>query len=282
METTIENGIEYAIYVRKSTEDVTGERQAQSIADQIEACVEYAKKQNLVLKKKPGKFEFETDEDLKIEDNDKDIKNRRVYQETRQYYIIKERMSGSTLGRPKRNLLIDKIRKGEIKWLISYSPDRQARNMVDGWNIIDCVDNGLVDLKYTNFNFEPNATGKMMLGIFFVFSKQYSDKLWEDVNRWKKSSVEKWNSQWEYKYWYYRDENKHFVPDGNNFELMKEAFRLKVEEKASDKYIANILDAKGFYKRRWKKGKLQRQLLVIYGLIHSIIECMSIEKTQLI
>jgi hypothetical protein len=29
--------------------------------------------------------------------------------------------------------------------------------MVDGGNLIDCVDNNLVDLKYTNFNFEPNA-----------------------------------------------------------------------------------------------------------------------------
>ncbi len=254
--------VEYVIYVRKSTEDTSGERQAQSIADQIERCVNYAKENNLVLKMKPSKFEFETQEELELEDKDKDAKNRRIYQETRQYYIIKERMSGSTLGRPKWNKLIEKIRKWEIKWLISYSPDRQARNMVDGGNIIDCVDNGLVDLKYTNFTFEPNSAGKMMLGIYFVFSKQYSDKLSEDVDRWKKSSVEKWNSQWEYKYGYRRDENKHFVPDGTNFELMKEAFRLKIEEKASDKYIADWLNANGFSKSRWKrKSKVAPQAL---------------------
>lgn len=245
--------VEYVIYVRKSTEDTSWERQAQSIPDQIEACVKYAERNNLILKRKPAKFEFETEEDLKIEDNDKDFKNRKIYQETRHLYIIKERMSGSNLGRPRWNLLVDKIRKGEIRWLISYSPDRQARNMVDGGNIIDCVDNWLVDLKYTNFNFEPNATGKMMLGIYFVFSKNYSDKLWEDVDRWKKSAVEKWNSQGEFKYGYYRDENKHFVPDGENFNLMKEAFRLKVEEKASDKYIAKRLNDNGFFKRKGKK-----------------------------
>jgi DNA invertase Pin-like site-specific DNA recombinase len=124
--------IEYVIYVRKSTEDTSGERQAQSIADQIERCVNYAKDNNLIIKKKPAKFEFETDEEIEQEDKDKDIKNRRIYQETRNLYIIKERMSGSTLGRPKWNKLIDKIRNGEIKGLISYSPDRQARNMVDG------------------------------------------------------------------------------------------------------------------------------------------------------
>ena len=244
---------EYVIYVRKSTEDQSWERQAQSIADQIERCVNYAKENNLLIKQKPAKFEFETKEELDMEDKDKDTKNRRIYHETRHLYIIKERMSGSTLGRPKWNKLIDKIRKWEIKGLISYSPDRQARNMVDGWNIIDCVDNGLVDLKYTNFTFEPNSAGKMMLWIYFVFSKQYSDKLSEDVDRWKKSAVEKWNTQWEYKYWYRKDDNKHYVPDGQNFVLMKEAFRLKVEDKASDTYIASWLNANWFYKSKWKR-----------------------------
>lgn len=250
---TMSDVIEYVIYVRKSTEDTSGERQAQSIPDQIERCVDYAKKENLLLKMKPENFEFETEEEIRIEDNEKDIKSRRIYQDTRKYYIIKERESAKVTWRPKWNKLINKIRKWEIKWLLSYSPDRQARNMVDWWTLIDCVDCGQVDLKYTNFNFEPNAAWKMMLWMWFVFSKQYSDKLWEDVNRWKKSSVEKGHSQWEYKYWYYRDENKHFVPDGDNFELMKEAFRLKVEKKASDKYIADWLNANGFYKRKWKK-----------------------------
>jgi hypothetical protein len=48
-----------------------------------------------------------------------------------------------------------------------------------------------VELKYTNFHFEPNASGKMMLGIWFVFSKEYSDKLSEDVNRGNKSALSK-------------------------------------------------------------------------------------------
>jgi sulfur transfer protein SufE len=44
-------------------------------------------------------------------------------------------------------------------------------------------------LKYTNFHFENNASGKMMLGIWFVFSKQYSDKLSEDITRGSKNKV---------------------------------------------------------------------------------------------
>jgi hypothetical protein len=72
--------IEYVIYVRKSTEDTSGERQAQSIPDQIERCVKYAEDQNLILKMKPEHFEFESEEEIKIEDNDKDLKSRRIYQ----------------------------------------------------------------------------------------------------------------------------------------------------------------------------------------------------------
>ncbi len=72
--------IEYVIYVRKSTEDNSGERQAQSIPDQIERCVKFANDQGLTLKKKPEHFEFETSEELRIEDNDKDLKSRRIYQ----------------------------------------------------------------------------------------------------------------------------------------------------------------------------------------------------------
>jgi hypothetical protein len=33
------------------------------------------------------------------------------------------------------------------------------------------------------------------------------------------------------------------VPDGKNFDLMREAFRMKVEDRASDQFIANRLNA---------------------------------------
>ena len=107
--------IEYVIYVRKSTDDASWERQAQSIPDQIERCVTYAKEHGLVLKMKPDNFEFEDEKELKLEDSEKDLKSRRIYQDTRKYYIIKERMSGKFPWRPKWGKLIRKIRKWEIK-----------------------------------------------------------------------------------------------------------------------------------------------------------------------
>jgi len=81
--------IKYAIYCRKSTDDK--ERQTQSIADQIRYCVNFAKANKLELMKKPKDFSmFETEEDLKKEDQSKDAD---LYQETRDYFIIKEKKS---------------------------------------------------------------------------------------------------------------------------------------------------------------------------------------------
>ena len=252
---------EYVIYVRKSTEDNTWERQAQSIPDQIKVCMQYAEvhKDEIIIRKKPENFEFETEEELRIEDNDKELENRKIYQSTRQYYIIKERKSAKIPGnRDKWTRLIQLVKEWKIDGILSYSPDRHARNMMEWGELIDCVDNNLVDLKYTNFNFEPNWSGKMMLWIYFAISKQYSDNISENVNRWKKSWVSKWISQWEYKYWYFRDpKTGHFVAHEKYFPLMQEAFRMKVEDRASDEVIAAWLNAHWYYREtiKWNKKK---------------------------
>ena len=259
---------EYVIYVRKSTEDNTWERQAQSIPDQIKVCMAYAEahKDEMVIKKKPLNFEFETEEELMIEDKDKEPENRKIYQNTRQYYIIKERKSAKIPNnREKWKRLMQLVSEWEIWWILSYSPDRQARNIVEWWELIDFVDKGLVDLKYTNFNFEPTASWKMMLWIWFVISKQYSDNISENVNRWKKSWVGKWISQWDYKYWYIRDEKTwHFIPHEKYFPLMQEAFRMKVEDKASDEVIADWLNYHWYLreiKKTWEKRRVNPKVL---------------------
>ena len=237
--------IEYVIYCRKSTE--SEEKQTQSIADQIQRCVEYAEANRLIIKQKPKDFSFETGIDLEKEDAD--IDNRAVYQKTRHLYIVKEQMSWKTPWlRPKRKHLIQLIKKGEIGGLLSYSPDRQARNMVEGGELIHLVDQNNVDLKYTNFHFEPTASWKMMLGIWFVFSKQYSDKLSEDVRRGNKSAISKGKAFGKTKYGYIVDENDTFHPHPKNFPLMKRAFEMRIYEKKPDREIIKRLNDMGYEK----------------------------------
>lgn len=244
--------IEYVIYCRKSSEEKT-EKQVQSIPDQIQKCIDYAGKEWLKIKEKPEDFsEFETKQDIIKEDLDQD--NQKLYKKTRNLFIIKEEKSGKIpWKRPKWSRLIKLIDQGKIKGLLSYSPDRQARNIVEWGEIINFVDEHKIDLKYTNFHFEDNAAGKMMLGIRFVFSKQYSDKVSEDTKRWMESKFEDGRALGTYKHGYYFLPSGFHQPHPEFFKLRQQAFRMKIDENKSDKLIANRLKKKWYIKQTFNE-----------------------------
>lgn len=250
--------IEYVIYCRKST-DESSDNQKQSIPDQIKACIEYAEREWLKIKEKPKDFSlFESEYELEKENNESDLMNRKIFLDTRKFFIIKEQETGKIpWKRPKWNNLIKKIKKWEIKWLLSYSPDRQARNMLEWWELINCVDEDLVTLKYTNFHFENNASWKMMLWIWFVFSKQYSDKLSEDISRWNKSKIEWWKSIWIHKPWYFINDELFHEPHPEFFPLIKEAFRMKLNWDHENK-IQTYLNSNWYYRKykSWKEAEM--------------------------
>lgn len=250
------NPVQYVIYCRKSTED--SERQAQSIPDQIKACVDYAKTNWLILRKKDKDYDktFENKDDILIEKNDKDIWNKRTYNEYKDLFIVKERHSAKLpWQRPKWKKLIELINKWKIKWLISYSPDRQARNMFEWWELLNLVDEWKVDLKYKTFFFENNASWKMMIWFLFVYSTFYSNKLSEDVDRWNKSKVEKWYALWVFKHWYFINEHWYHEPHPTYFNLIQQAFHMKIYDKKSDDQIAKWLIKKWYIKEH--KGKVK-------------------------
>jgi len=87
-------------------------------------------------------------------------------------------------GRPIFNHLVSLIEKGLINGIISWHPDRLARNSIDGGKIIYLIDTGkLVSLKFPSFWFENTPQGKFMLSIAFGQSKYYVDNLSENVKR---------------------------------------------------------------------------------------------------
>lgn len=87
--------MEYIIYVRKSTDESSGQ-QTQSIPDQIKKCVDYAKMNDLPIMAKPKDFEFETEADIEKENNESDATNVDIFQKTRGLYIVKEQQSAKT------------------------------------------------------------------------------------------------------------------------------------------------------------------------------------------
>ena len=87
-------------------------------------------------------------------------------------------------GRPIFNHLISLVEKGLVNGIISWHPDRLARNSIDGGKIIYLVDTGkLQSMKFPSFWFENTPQGKFMLSIAFGQSKYYVDNLSENVKR---------------------------------------------------------------------------------------------------
>ncbi len=135
------NNIKYFIYARKSTEDE--EKQQLSIPAQITELKQFAK-----------------DNKLKVVD------------------ILTETKSAKTPGRKIFNQVLEKIENKEAQGILSWHPDRLARNAVDAGQIGHLLNtNKLQDLKFPSFWFEKTPQGLFMLNMAFSQSQYFSDSL---------------------------------------------------------------------------------------------------------
>src|SRR3990167_5981459 len=137
----------HVMYARKSTED--DDRQILSIQAQLAELQEYSAKE---------KFD-----------------------------IVASFCEAKTAKEPGRTVfaeMLSLIEKGKADGILSWHPDRLARNSVDGGKIIHMVDRGLIrSLKFPTHWFEPTPQGLFMLQIAFGQSKYYVDNLRENVTR---------------------------------------------------------------------------------------------------
>ncbi len=209
----------YVIYVRKSTDDK--EKQVRSLTDQIIECQEFADRI-----------------DIKIAG------------------IIQEAESAKQPDtRPRFREMIQGLQSGKYDGILAWHPDRLARNMKDAGEIIDMVDKSIIkDLKFVSFNFEDTPSGKMLLGITFVLSKEYSDKLSENVSRGNNRSIDEGKYINKAKHGYYKDSNQYLRPDGNNFILIKNAFVMRADGKTLDE-IAKYLNTNGYSRSNVENSK---------------------------
>lgn len=210
--------LRYVIYARKSTTD--DERQERSIPDQIHDCIERViKPEGLTVVGTP----------------------------------IKEKQSAKDPDiRPKFTQMLEDIRSGIIDAVIAWHPDRLSRNMKEAGEIIDLLDKGVLkDLRFATSTFENSPTGKMLLGMSFVLSKQYSEHLSESVTRGNRRKTEDGYFFDEMKHGYYINDGK-LIPDGRSFSLIKEAFQKRLDG-ISQPEIAKWLNDSAYMIR--KKGK---------------------------
>ena len=213
--------VKYAVYARKSTTD--DERQERSISDQVRECMEFQVRPN----------------DLKIVD------------------VVEESFSAKTAGtRFKFNKLIQDIENGKITGLIAWHPDRLARNMKEAGEIIDLLARGILkDLRFATFTFENNPTGKMLLGISFVLSQQYSEHLSESVTRGNKRITEDGEYLGKMRQGYYVNEKRELQPEEKQFSLLQQAFQMRLDG-TSQVDIVKWLNEASFHVRR-KGGDLK-------------------------
>src|SRR3990167_3228978 len=137
----------YFLYARKSTED--DDHQIMSIEAQLFELREYACRENVEIL-----AEFT------------------------------EAKSAKKPGREKFNEMISLVEKNEGVGILSWHPDRLARNSVDGGKVIYLVDTQkIVSLRFPTFWFEPTPQGLFMLQVAFGQSKYYSDNLKQNINR---------------------------------------------------------------------------------------------------
>ena len=145
--------MKYILYARKSTEE--DDRQILSIEAQVFELKEFAAKEKLEI-----------------------------------VASFQEAKTAKETGRMKFAEMLSLIERGKAEGILSWNPDRLARNSVDGGKIIHLVDRGLIkSLKFPTFWFEPTPQGLFMLQIAFGQSKYYVDALRENVTRGMRQKV---------------------------------------------------------------------------------------------
>ena len=137
----------YVIYARKSSE--SEERQILSIEAQLAELQEYSAKEKLEI-----------------------------------VASFQEARTAKEPGRTKFAEMLSFLQSGKAEGILSWHPDRLARNSIDGGQIVYLLDTGAIkDLKFPTFWFENTPQGKFMLNIAFGQSKYYIDNLSENIRR---------------------------------------------------------------------------------------------------
>ncbi len=213
-----QNRQKFFLYARKSTD--VEDKQVLSIEAQLTELREFAKRENLYISEE-----------------------------------FVEKQSAKIPGRPIFNSLVERIEKGEANGIVSWNPDRLARNSIDGGRIIYLIDTGKIrSLKFPTFWFEPTPQGKFMLSISFGQSKYYVDSLSENTKRGLRQKVRRGEFPGLAPIGYLNDvRNKKIVVDREKAPILTLAFGIYTQNESRLEDISNFLARHGIFSRGGKK-----------------------------
>ncbi len=190
--------LRYVMYVRKSTTDEA--KQVRSIGDQISDCKRRAVTAGIRI-------------------SDRDI-------------VVETESAKEADMRPKFRKMLDEIKANRYDAILAWHPDRLSRNMKEAGEIIDLIDKGVIkNLLFDSYTFTNDTSGKTMLGMIFVMSKQYSDHLSDGVKRGIRNSTLEGAYLRTAKHGYYKIADHKLKPDDENFLIIKNLFDMRLEGK---------------------------------------------------
>ncbi len=223
--TGLDKPLRYVIYARKSTEGT--ERQARSIKDQISDCKALAERKGLTVVDEP----------------------------------IEERKSAKIANqRPAFKSIIKRLRAGDIDGIITWHPDRLARNMRDASLVMDLLEHEkMKGLEFCTYAFDNSPAGRLSLNILFAVATHYSDDLAQKTRRGIRKKFLEGGLGGYHKYGYVQ-EGGYYYPDthNHNFAIVQMAWKMRAEGKTYEEIIAFL--AKNNYTERQKDGHYEPRL----------------------
>ncbi|MCL5784545.1 MAG: recombinase family protein [Patescibacteria group bacterium] len=224
--------LKYVLYARKSTDDP--QRQVRSIGDQIFECKQLAARIGINI--------------VKVLEETKSAKK------PNQRSVFRQ--------------MLNDLKKGTYDGILAWNPDRLARNMKEGGEIIDMIDEEEIkDLKFVTHHFTKDANGKILLGMSFVLSKQYSDDLSQKVTRGVRRNFAEGKSSIP-KHGYIRTEKGYYKPDGKNFELISTAWELRSKGESLED-ITKFMNDNDYSKTIKRTGrKIDMDIKILTDILH--------------
>ncbi len=162
-----------------------------------------------------------------------------------------EKQSAKSPGRVIFNDMISRIEAGEADGILSWHPDRLARNSIDGGQIIYLLDTGKIKtLRFPTFRFESDPQGKFMLNIMFGQSKYYVDSLAENTKRGLREKLRRGEFPGRAPIGYLNDyRTKKIIIDKERAPIIKEAFELYATGNATIDTIRTFFAERGVFSR---------------------------------
>jgi site-specific DNA recombinase len=178
---------------------------------------------------------------------------------------IIEKKSAKVPGRQKFGSMLARIEAGEASGIITWHPDRLARNSIDGGQIVYLLDQThLQSLKFPTFWFENTSQGKFMLSIAFGQSKYYIDNLAENTKRGLRQKIRRGEFPGLAPVGYINDVRVHIIViDKHRAPLVKQAFELYAQGDKRLVDIAEFLASKGIKTKgglSLKKDRIKKML----------------------